>query len=435
MATMIRPATAKPGVAMVGVTTLVFLASKATAFLAPMLLARSMPVQDYGTIELALAWGTPSAILVGLGLHGAVPYFLLKLNRPESRRVFFLHAGMVCLVLAALAAVLRVAPLPAVVAFALLITAIFCAQNIYAALLKTESHPAAASAVEVGVYCVLFLLAGLFALAHIPVRMEQVFAILLAIVLLFAGLSASLFRRAIVRHGLAAAYRDSLNYGMAIILSAVLGTLLMSGGRILIGALLGVADVAIFSLLFRMAAAAVLMHQLTATMIFPKLYQLEPKRLNYVLVGIQGLVLAASITVAVAGLPIGRSFLPLLRTSSAPVHQILTAVCIQMFYWCVAAQCEFIFYRENLGVLYAKLLGVVFALLVAGSYALKFLGSATLLSLANWQLTVTFIATIGALLLLWRRSVRLPFPLLLSCAVFVAYWGQHAVYSLARTSH
>ncbi len=428
MITVSRPATAKGGVAMVGATTLVFLASKATAFLAPMLLARSLPIRDYGTIELALAWGTPSAILAGFGLHGAVPYFLLKLNRPESKRIYFLHAAAVCIVLGIAAFLLRLTPLSVVVAFALLITAIFCAQNIYAALLKTESHPAAASFVEVGVYCVLFVFVGILVLSHLPVSMAEIFLVLISVVALFLGASILLYQRATERDGLIPAYRDSLAYGVPIIVSAMLGTLLMSGGRILIGALLGVADVAIFSLLFRMAAAAVMMHQLSATMVFPKLYQLPPKRLNYILLGIQSLVLTAAIAVATVGFPIGRWLFPLLRSNSTPIHQILVAVCIQMFYWCVAAQCEFIFYRENLGSLYAKWLGVVFALLVAGSYGLKFAGMATLLSLANCQLIITFIATIGGFILLWRRSVRLPLPLLLSSAVFVTYWTEHAAY-------
>jgi len=435
MATMIGPAKVKPGVAMVGVTTLVFLASKATAFLAPMLLARSMPVTDYGTIELALAWGTPCAILAGLGLHGAVPYFLLKLNRPESKRVYFLHAGAVCLILGVAALLFRLTPLSVVVALALLITAIFCAQNIYAALLKTESHPAAASFAEVSVYCVLFVLVGILVLSHLPISMSEIFGLLVSVVALFFGISAFLYQGATARDGFISAYRDSIMYGLPIIVSAVLGTLLMSGGRILIGALLGVADVAIFSLLFRMAAAAVMMHQLTATMVFPKLYQLAPARLNYILVGIQSLVLAAAIGVATVGFPVGRWLFPLLRSDSAPIHQILVAVCIQMFYWCVAAQCEFIFYRENLGSLYARWLGVVFTLLVAGSYGLKFAGLATLLSLANCQLVVTFVATIGALILLWRKSVRLPLPLLLSSAVFVIYWTEHATYMAFRLHH
>jgi O-antigen/teichoic acid export membrane protein len=406
--------------AFVGVTTLVYLITKATAFFGPMMLARSLGVDHYGEFELALAWGTPCAVLAGMGLTASVPYFLLKLDKPESRSIFYLHVMWVSAVLA-IAALLVHWHGDIIVSMALLITGIFAGQNIFSAMLKTYAQPAASSFLEVALYCVLFVYLLVFLALRRPLSMELCYAAILGTAVLFIVASAWLWLREPVRAPLGPIYSATVKFGLPVIVTSLLNTVLLSGGRILLGVFVGVRDVGIFSLLFRMSAAAVVVHQLLVSIIFPKLYKGNERLLDRYLFAIQSIVLSAALSVWLVGWPIGQHLFPALR-GGGNIHEVMLVVSLQMFFWCSSSQVEFILYREELANHYAVWLCTAFALLIGGSYALSALGWASLMSLTRWQMVVMCIKVIGDMMLLRRGGIKLRLPVILNAGVFAVYW-------------
>jgi O-antigen/teichoic acid export membrane protein len=407
--------------AVLGSATLVFLVTKAAAFLAPMLLARGMSLTDYGNVELALAWGTPCAVLAGVGLNGAVPYFLLKLRRPEARKAFLLHLSMVTFILGIVAVLCHIA-MPASVGLAVLVTAIFTAQNIYGALMRTDDRPALSSFLDVAIYSVLFVFAGVIVSLHAHVRMWEIFALFLVMTVTFFCISAYLWWGQQDRGRMMHIYREVITYGYPIIVTSFLNTILLSGGRILMGICLGVKEVGIYSLLFRMGSAAVVVHQIPTTVLFSRMYRATPKKLNLFLGLIQVSVLLTAIAIWLIGWPIGQRLFPVLRDDPAQVHRVMVPVVLQVYFWCVSAAQEFLFYREHWRKLYASLLLFIFAGLVGGTYFLKLSGTATLMTVAQLQMSITFLTAFGSNILLWYKGVRLPFPIILSAGIFAAYW-------------
>lgn len=425
MSTTITKPRAFGSTAFLGATTLAYLITKATAFFAPMMLARALGVERYGEIELALAWGTPCAVLAGVGLTASVPYFLLKLKQPASRRVFYLHILWTTVLLTA-AAVVASWYGHVVVALVLLITGIFAAQNILSSMLKTFAQPAAASFLEVALYCVLFLYLIVFLALRHPLDMQLCYEAILGTSIAFIGTTAYLLVREPVIAPNAGLYTATVRFGLPVILTSLLNTVLLSGGRILLGLFLGVREVGIFSLLFRMSAAAVVVHQLLVSVIFPKLYQGNERLLDRYLLAIQSAVLAAALSVWLVGWPIGLHLFPALRGDPG-IHRVMLVVALQMFYWCSSAQVEFILYRENLAKHYAVWLSSAFTLLIVGSYILSVMGRASLMSLTRWQMIVMCTKVLGDMVLLRRGGVKLRLPVYLNAGVFAAYWLEESV--------
>ena len=77
--------------------TICFAIAKGTAFLAPILAIRIMPLADYGMLETSYAWGQQLTMLAVLGIPAAYPYFILKRRETEMQAYFWLYGLFLCL--------------------------------------------------------------------------------------------------------------------------------------------------------------------------------------------------------------------------------------------------------------------------------------------------------------------------------------------------
>ena len=68
-----------------------FAFAKASMFLAPILLVQMVGLQQYGVFEFAIAAASVLSLVIGCGTVGAIPYFLIKRNRPVYVRPVQIH--------------------------------------------------------------------------------------------------------------------------------------------------------------------------------------------------------------------------------------------------------------------------------------------------------------------------------------------------------
>src|SRR5262245_10068787 len=74
-----------------GVSSIAFAVAKSAMFFVPLVLSVMLDPKSYGEFEFAFAWASTIALSAGLGMSGAVPYFLLKRNRPAYYDTFRLY--------------------------------------------------------------------------------------------------------------------------------------------------------------------------------------------------------------------------------------------------------------------------------------------------------------------------------------------------------
>lgn len=391
-----------------------FAGSKAAVFLVPLLLSNLLDRAQYGQFEYAYGVGSLAATVAALGLPAAVPAFLLERRRPAYTSVFFCHLVWLGLALGPFA-VAHVAGWAGTVVFAAaVLTAAIAAQAILSSYFKTTGLPAYASLAESGVYLAVLCVAGVVVAAGRPLTLAP---LVWGAVVYVLGLAAKAARRGRPFRNpahLRRRYRAVLGFGVPIVFSSFLMLAVTSSGRLLVGTFLGVADVATYSFFFRLAAPVVLLHQLIHTLFFPRLYVSSTKDLDRYFSFIASLIYVCAMCLYLVVPRLLSGYFNLLSEYGAAQSLVYYSLSTQMVYWVLLALTEPIVYRNGLGPrLIWVLLGHAAVLTVLCAGASRW-GALSLLRICQIHLFVLFSASVGQLLLLWKRGFRLPKTLAVS---------------------
>jgi hypothetical protein len=388
-------------------------------FLAPLGVAFLASPDTYASFEIAMAWASPLALVVALGLPSAVPYFLITRNRPDLKPLFLRAAAV--LSFAGLLAGLAFArlPLPGAVLLAALATSALAAQAIHSALLRAGLRPALALAMEGAVGGATLVACGFGRLSSSPLSGPTIAAAWAALLVLF--FAPALRRAAGPPPPDRRPWPEVLRFSFPLILAAIAMGFLSSLNRILSGASIPARDVAALGLMFRLLGGAILIHQLLGAKFVARIYSDPPDRADAYAgrvagaVGAGALVLWAFLRSGPAG--------PLLeRSGFAPFPpRELLLVALQMPLWSAAAHGQAFMERHGLGR-HLALLAVLasgaaaggallssrwrpldlFAVALAQDLALgaTVLGQILLLRRAGFPLPRTALATLGFLALM-----------------------------------
>lgn len=389
--------------------------SKASVLFAPLLLAATIPLAAYGQLEANLAWAALVAPILAMGLPAAVPYFLLKEQKFSNKPLIACCATAIggCVVLLQLGYfLLGVQPVAVSV---MVIATVFSLQFVWSAFLKSESKPAIASMLDGGFYSLLML----FAVACLWLPLEKVLPWLDVLVWLYLLLLCGIGGfwlwqgRRLLHPPHVAHLRTLFRYCLPYVLPGLGMLAIINGGRIMAHYWLGSEAVGVYAFLFRLAAPAIVMHQLLATLFFKQLYIAPAVQLDRYFPVVIFAVLATGV-MAVAMLPLFMhdhwSILSRLVDADWQVQRLLV---VQVALWIAIALMEFVIAREN--KVWAQLLALI-AVAIAGfvsAFWVHHAGRLDLLGLCQVQLAVFLAAYLAMWGILWRTGVRLP----RSCAV------------------
>lgn len=324
-----------------------FVLAKGTSFLVPLLAVRAMALSDYGFLETSFAWGQQLTTLFSLGLPAAYPFFILK--RRETYMPFYFWAyGCLLFLLAALAAGLYLSDMIARQPyFILLLTALFSAEKILSAVLKTHGFGRIGVLVDSLYYFGLGFALLVFWLMPSKSFFTILFIILILVLLLLAIWNGILlisrwkhFKKRISW----AAVKRLLSISIPLIFSGVIIYWLVACSRIYLSWLLGDEVVGIYSFCFRFFAIAILIYQFCYIMFFKKLYIVSPEKLDRNFSLLLGTVFICSFFCLVLFLLL-RPFFSSIRYGKL-VLVLLELGCF-MPVWCATALNEGILAREN----------------------------------------------------------------------------------------
>jgi O-antigen/teichoic acid export membrane protein len=402
-----EPVLTRRSLLQLGRSTIGFALAKSTVLIAPLLLTRTMNMRDYGLLEYVIAWGTPLTVVCGLGLYGAIPYFLVKRARPKFEQVFNVYTILMGALMLVFTAVRHAHALSLAQYMIGLITAVSVMQGIYATLYKVHSAPVRASLAESGLYVVLLFLAlSLFAFKTDRPLLWVIFVLNVFGAIMVAGAVKKYHREISIRNTFRR-FCKALGFGMPLILSSTLLGFVTSGGRMLAGHFFSMEVVGVYSLFFRLSAIILVVYQLITTVYFRTMYEATGEILDRYFTGGLGLMLALSVaSILIGPLVLARLFPKYwyYQRDSLALYLVLG---MQMVLWCGVSMLELVVFRERQGV---KLLGVLlisllFLAVAAGVY-LHF-GTLTLLRLCQIHMLTIFICLQGQILLLRQVGIKL----------------------------
>ncbi|EKF54427.1 hypothetical protein I215_12383 [Galbibacter marinus] len=134
-----------------------FFISKASVFIAPLLLSQTMSSSDYGMIEYAIGGlGFLISSLIGFGIPASTGYFLLSEKDYESKEGYNLYLLFLILYLIVVQLLYFVLPLEIYLSFVL--SYILANQVFYSYIFKSETKNIYATFIEGGIYFVFLLL-------------------------------------------------------------------------------------------------------------------------------------------------------------------------------------------------------------------------------------------------------------------------------------
>lgn len=384
-----------------------FIGAKAAVFVAPLALSLLMEPTAYGEFEYALAWAASLSLAAGLGMGGAVPYFLLKRERPEyylTFRVYMAAVALLGLGGVALAWVLRG---PATLVFGIVATAVLTLQGIHSSYLKSRSVPGRASAVESGLYLILVAAIGVsFALRSRPSLpwlsgwVAGWLGVLLALSI-GRGIGSTAFSRHRRR------FAKIVGFSLPLLLSSLFMGLLANNGRLVAGEFLSFQDVASYGFFYRITAATIVLHQLLTVLFFSRIYTAPPEELDRYFARIAAAVGIAALAVWATGSFLLPRLIGRYREFSDPAPGVFWTLSFQMLFWSGTAQSEFILYREKMAKPLTILLGAALALVLGTCAALRAAGALTLPRMCVVQLLGMAGVLFGELLMLRRAGFRL----------------------------
>jgi O-antigen/teichoic acid export membrane protein len=405
---------------------LAFVAAKGTVFLLPLMFARSWNLRDYGRFEYSLAWGTLLAVPLGVGVGGAIPYFLLQREKPKYLGAFQLHALLAAAALVLLTIGYLVFGFPITSYLMAFIAGVIVIQSITSTLYKVWEAPERASVVESGIYVVLFLAAAPLAVLGRTLN----FRLLLIILNLYAMFLVMVSMKGFwpVRHwrGQFVRYGHAIRFGSPVVLTSACIVFLATSTRLLAGKFFSIEEVGIYSFFFRITSPVVLIHSLLTTVYFRKLYQSGERSLDTYFSLILLTAFAAGLFLFVAMPPVCHGFFPLLRHLNGENLGVYWLLVAQMVFWVAMALAEFIIYRQDQATKFSIILMGTIGALLAGSFLLKFAGGLTLLTLSQVQLGSLFLAVLAQIFLLRRSGVRLvKTPILVVAVMGIYLCGMH----------
>jgi len=245
--------------------------SKASVLIAPLLLSAVLPLSQYGLVELSLSVGQLCAGLLAAGLPSSLSYLTLKRAQPRYLPAFYFHVivtAVLCLVASVVAYFFDFVLFRA----AALVSGIVVSQFIASEKYRASGRAAASSLAESTLYLQVLIFGAAAYANWLPRTLPGLNFTLSCGLASILCWNAVAFRGMTSRAQLWRIYRVALGYGIRTVPASVATVGLSSFGRVLVGIVGSASQVAIYSLVYRLCAPIVAIHQFLTNLFFTKLY-------------------------------------------------------------------------------------------------------------------------------------------------------------------
>lgn len=401
--------------------------AKAIAFGGPLLLAFHLDPVTYGALELALAWGLLASLVLSAGLPSAYPQLTLRRRPIPFRDVLGTLLAVTMFGLVAAAIVAATAGAHEVVVLALLVTALSAFQGTSSVLTQTHSRRNLAawstSFATNAVVVVALVCAWAGAMSWLTVALGAVAVVFAAAAARDAWLSQ--------QEGMWRRLATALPVALPLFAAAGVSVWIGNSSRVLLGLTVSLADVAMFAVLFRVAAVTLLFHQLLSLGLFARIYTAGMRMFDrYASLYLAGLAVVFGAMVLAFPSAIGA-----FRPTSIPLERVPDAVtlfpivALLVFGWLVGGALEGRVGRARragrLAVWSAGIAGAT----IAAIGALAWLGAG--LGPLIVALMLQSLALPGAMLIILRRRGAKLWRTTLALALGTMLLGALAIWMLA----
>lgn len=276
-----------------------FTVSKAAVYLAPLLVAALASAQLYGGIELGLAIGLQAcAVLLGAPLSGITQVYLIGGDRRVADLLLFL-TFISALALSLLTGLLWVAGADALAVLVVSMISVTVLQSTASTWLRMRGERNRTAWIDGA----SFLIAGTVVIGVVLLAGNDRTGLAALVFALVTGLLTLVSGAMLLRHrapDLLARLGRVSRIGLPMMVAGIFAAWLGVGGRILVG-IASPADLAVYSLAFRISGLALGLHQLATTAAFPSLYATRTRQADQLLGLFMAGVLAVSAILAIAG--------------------------------------------------------------------------------------------------------------------------------------
>jgi O-antigen/teichoic acid export membrane protein len=284
---------------------LAYAGAKASVLAAPLLLSTRLPLSEYGLVEYSLSVGQLVSVCLAAGIHVSVPYFLLKRGQSVYAPAFAAHLTAVCsgcVLVSLLAAMTGLATLRLV----MLMAGVAVTQYLTAAKYRTLGRPMESSLAESSQY-LLLLAFGVAASLHLfSARVETLATLLTVYLTLVIAWNLLRFPWRTTPLRLLRTYREAARYGISTIPASLANVGLVSLGRVLIGVVGTLDQVAIYGVVYRLCAPIVAIHQFLANLFFKRLYESNTRTFERYFAALSAVLIGAAVLAVVMGPWVGQ---------------------------------------------------------------------------------------------------------------------------------
>ena len=380
-----------------------FVGLKVVALFGMLWLARVASPEVFGGIELAISVGL---IVVGVGLLG-VPGGVTRLALALDEPLIGDHLSFAALCIAGPATVAAVVGLvigaPPVAVLIPAVCAVTSFQSSGSTFARIRARPMLNSIIDpLPVLSILAIAGGLWAAGRLNLPSLALGVTILAGVLSTALLIGFIRNR---RPDFLVAYRRALGISLPLLALSGVAMIVGAGLRPLLGVRFSLADLALYSLCFRLCAPSMLMHQILGTAFFARIYKAADHNFDRVAAGLMGACVLTVIAIWLALPPLVGFVFPTYIPALPGLTVLFPLVGLQVILWILIAFLEMKVGRHAVAT-GASIAGYV----IFGAFALAFsvLPVDTLLR-ATLLFDVALAAfAVSQLILLHRRAVKLP---------------------------
>ena len=387
---------------------LVFTIVKGLVFYAPLAISNVINNSTkYGELEYTINLGNLLVNFMVFGLHGAYPYYNLKLKKEGYHSIFYFHS-FVILILCVLTYFLFYITwvLTHQIILSILIGFIFSLQQILSSIQKSHNKIIFAVIIDGGIYLVLTLVYLTIKIFHF----QYDFYLLLLFLLMYAIFILSIFIKNFIlfhKDFNLKRYKESLKFGLPLIISSFTTIALLGSTRIYIEYFLSNEDVAYYSFYFRLATAVVMIHQVLNIAFFKKIYEAVPETLDkYFSI----FICIISLLSIISYLIIPSFLLPyfaIMQESYATMKPLYFILSIHVIFWICNALNENIIIRENLAKDFNKSITVIIITMIFTMWGLSKFGYLNIYTLTITNMVAIFCSNeIQFILLKNKRNIN-----------------------------
>lgn len=381
----------------------VFLILKSVAYFAPLLLIQIISPILYGEFEYSLNLGV---ILVGLfsfGLPSAYAYFVMKNKRTDLIPIFHLHFILLAFLLL-ISLLIYPSLLSNSVFGALIIGVAMSDQILVSNMLKANGRNIISVVVDTGIYLVLGVLVFLGLAEYISFTKELWFLSILITHLLFVII---VHARGIqkIKEISKASIIELYSFGLLILITAPLLTLITNSTRIYIEYFNDISEVGFYSFYFRLAAILLVIYRVLYILLFRKLFLENHVKLDLYFTIIIGLLGIASLgLVLVLNSPLS-TYIVSSDSPYYPYYHLLPMMFFQVIFWINASFFEAILIREKQVKQFILLLVIILTVLLSTFQLISVYWELSLKLIVIINTWAIFILFLGQQYILIRKKI------------------------------